>query len=320
MKLASLDDGTRDGRLLVVSRDRTRIVPARAATTMQDALDRWAEVEASLRSEAADVEQGGEPLDPARLLAAMPRSYQFLDGSAFLAHNHILANAWGYERRTLADPPLIYQGLSDRFYPPHGPVPFREEADNIDFEAEFAVVTDHVPMGIDAAAATAHVRLLVLLNDWSLRAYGPGEMKGGFGFLQAKPPSSMSAIAVTPDELGDAWTGGRLHARLRTRRGDELFGDTDGAEMSYDFGRLLAHAAHTRELCAGTVMGSGTVANVDAAARGSGCIAERRALDELAGRAVTPFLRFGERVRLECHLRAGESPFGEIDSLIEQAS
>ena len=318
MKLATLDDATPDGRLLVVSRDLSRAAEAEAAHTMQDALDRGEEAEPTLRAEAAALEADparGLPLAFDRLLAAMPRSYQFLDGSAFLAHNHILADAWGYERRTPDDPPLMYQGLSDRFHPPQGEVRFRSEADEVDFEAEYGVITDRVPAGVSPAEALPHARLIVLVNDWSLRAFGPAEMKAGFGFLHAKPPSTLSGVAVTPDELGDAWAGGVVRLPLVITRGKDAFGRPDGAEMTYDFGRLIAHAAATRDLCAGTVLGSGTVSNADAPRVGSGCIAERRALDTLAGARATPYLTSGERVRLECLDATGASIFGAVDQV-----
>ena len=313
MKLASLDDGSPDGRLLVVTSDLSRQVPARAAPTMQAALDRWSEVEQRLHAEAQALEEDsgiGQPLVMEALLAAMPRSYQFLDGSAFLAHNHILADAWGYERRTPADPPLMYQGLSDRFHPPHDAVAFLSQDHDIDLEAEYGVITDRVPIGTTADAALEHVRLLVLINDWSLRAFGPAEMKAGFGFLHAKPPSALSAIAITPDELGPAWRGGRILLPMVIRRNAELFGRPDGREMTYPFGVLIAHAAATRDLCAGTVLGSGTVSNADAGSVGSGCIAERRALDQLAGLPLTPYLADGDTVELSCEDGAGVSVFG----------
>lgn len=319
MKLASHDKGP-DGRLLIVSRDLTRAVPADAATTLQAALDDWAVVapalDAQYRALNEGVAAGAAPLDAESLAAVLPRAWQFLDASAFLAHNFILADAWGVERRTPADPPLIYQGLSDQFYPPHGDVPFRSTGDGIDFEAEFGVIVDHVPLGTVAADALGHVRLIVLLNDWSLRAFGPGEMKGGFGFLQAKPPSSLSGIAVTPDELGPAWAGGRVHLPVAVTRGDVCFGMPHGGEMTYGFDRLIAHAAATRDLCAGTVIGSGTVSNADAAAVGSACIAERRGLDAIAGTEPVPFLDFGERVRIEAFDLAGRSVFGVLDHRI----
>jgi fumarylacetoacetate (FAA) hydrolase len=217
--------------------------------------------------------------------------------------------------RTTCDGTLSpHKGLSDRFYPAHGEVPFRSEADDIDFEAEFGVILDATPLGVSAAEALKHVRLVVMINDWSLSAFGPSEMKGGFGFLQAKPPCSLSAFAVTPDELGDAWRDGRVGLNLTVHRGEALFGSPDGVAMSYGFGDLIAHAAATRDLCAGTLIGSGTVSNFDAEKVGSGCIAERKALDELApNNAAASYLRFGESVRMEALNAAGQSVFGAIE-------
>jgi fumarylacetoacetate (FAA) hydrolase len=315
MKLATRARGGPDGELMVVSRDLRRAERAEAAATMQQALDAWDEVAPRLQAQYRALDaSGGEPLDFGTLAAALPRAWQFLDASAFLAHNHILAEAWGFSRRAPSDPPLMYQGLSDQFYAPHAAVPFRSEADNIDFEAEYGVILGRTPLGVSPRAALAHVRLLVVINDWSLRAFGPEEMKAGFGFLHAKPPSAMSAIAVTPDELGEAWRDGRIALPLHVHRNAELFGHPDGAAMSYGFGELIAHAAATRDLCAGTVLGSGTVSNFDAATVGSGCIAERKALDALdPARPATPYLRFGERVRLEVFDAGGTSVFGPMD-------
>lgn len=320
MKFATRANGHPDGQLLVVSRDLARARVARAAATLQAALDRWDELEPLLAEEyrLLNAEPGtGFVLDPGQLLAAMPRAYQFLDASAFLAHNHILADAWGYQRRTPADPPLMYQGLSDRFHGPRDDVSFRDERDEIDFEAEFGVFTDAVPRGTDARAALGHIKLLTIVNDWSLRAFGPAEMKSGFGFLHAKPPSTLSPFAVTPDELGDAWREGRIHLRLTIHRNGQVFGTPDGEQMTYDFGRLLAHACMTRDLCAGTVLGSGTVSNDDASNVGSGCIAERRALEKTAGKdPMTAYLADGETVRLEAFDSDGASLFGAIDQSV----
>lgn len=302
MKLATLDTGG-DGTLLIVSRDLTRAARAVAATTLQAALEDWETLEPALRAEAARLEAGDAPdafaLDQAQLAAAMPRSYQFLDASAFLAHNHILAKAWGFEPRGEHEPVLMYQGISYRYIAPHADVAFGSFDHDVDFEAEFGIITDAVPMGVSADDALAHARLLIVINDWSLRAFGPEEMRGGFGFLHAKPPSTLSAIAVTPDELGDGWHDGRVALTLTVTLNGETFGRPNGAAMHFGFGELIAHAARTRELCPGTVIGSGTVSNYDADAVGSGCIAERRALDTLAGRAPTPYLRGGDRVTLE---------------------
>ncbi len=325
MKLASRPGDGRDGRLILVSRDLAHCTDAEAAPTLQAALDNWEGVAPRLEQQYQTMHESGwagaPRLELGSLLAAMPRSYQFLDASAFLAHNHILADAWGYARRELSDPPLMYQGLSDRFYPPFGDVPFLSETDSIDFEAEFGVILDQTPIGSSPEAALGHVRLLVVINDWSLRSFGPAEMRAGFGFLHAKPPSALSAIAVTPDELGDAWRDGRVALAMEVRRGDEVFGRPTGAAMSYGFGELIAHASATRDLCAGTVLGSGTVSNYEADVVGSGCIAERQALDEMvAGRTPTPFLSFGERVRLEVLDENGASIFGPLDQTVAMHS
>jgi fumarylacetoacetate (FAA) hydrolase len=320
MKLATQANGHPDGELLVVSSDLQQCIPARAASTLQQALEQWPQVEPRLRDQYHALnegrERGASAVYPGALMAAMPRSYQFLDASAFLAHNHILAEAWGFEWRSPLDPPLMYQGLSDRFLPPHQAVSFRSEQDEIDFEAEFAVVTDAVPLGTTAESALTHIKLIVLLNDWSLRAFGPAEMKGGFGFIRAKPPSALAAFALTPDELGDAWKQQRVCLSMNTFRNGELFGRPHGSQMSYGFGQLIAHAAATRDLCAGTIIGSGTVSSPDYAQVGSGCIAERRAIDKIEGKLLTPYLRFGDRVRIEARDNAGQSLFGAIDQVV----
>lgn len=321
MKLATRFNGHPDGELLVVSHDLQRGVPARSAGTLQDALDRWSDVQASLQEQYSALNEGTERsaefIEPGTLMAAMPRSYQFLDASAFLAHNHILAQAWGFQRRSPSDPPLMYQGLSDRFFPAHGAVTFRSEADEIDFEAEFAVITDRVPLGTTRERALAHIKLVVLLNDWSLRAFGPSEMKGGFGFLHAKPPSSISAFAVTPHSLGDGWRNARVCLPVNITRNGTAFGHPHGHEMTYGFDELIAHAAATRDLCAGTVIGSGTVSNADYQHVGSGCIAERRAIDQIDAQPLTPYLRFGDQVRIDATDASGRTAFGAIEQRIE---
>ena len=318
MKLATLDTGG-DGTLLIVSRDLSRAARAEAAPTLQAALDDWERVEPALRRQAEAIEAGTVDTiagDPLALAAALPRGYQFLDASAFLAHNHILARAWGFEPRGEAEPPLMYQGLSDRFYAPHAPVPFRGFDDEVDFEAEYGVITDAVPMGISPGDALEHVRLLIIINDWSLRAFGPGEMRGGFGFLHAKPPSTLSAFAVTPDELGAGWRDGRIHLPLHVELNGALFGRPNGAAMHFGFGDLIAHAARTRSLCAGTVIGSGTVSNHDAAVVGSACIAERRALDAIAGKEPTSYLKANDRVTITAFDDRSEPVFGSLSQTV----
>lgn len=316
MKLATLRTGG-DGTLLVVSRDLSRAVRAAIVPSLQAALDRWEEVEPALSAQFDALEHGqvdGEMLvDTASLDAILPRSFQFLDASAFLAHNHILARAWGFEPRGEAEPPLMYQGLSNFFYPPHGTVAFRDfDEDEVDFEAELGVITDDVPLGVTPHEALRHARLIIMLNDWSLRAFGPKEMQGGFGFIHAKPPTTLSAFAMTPDELGGAWRDGRVHLPLQIERNDQRFGAPNGTAMHFGFGDLIAHAATTRNLCPGTIVGSGTVSNYNATDVGSGCIAERRALDALAGRELTSYLCDGEEVGIELRDQRGMPVLGRI--------
>jgi fumarylacetoacetate (FAA) hydrolase len=321
MKLASKMGTSPDGRLLIVGHDLGSCVGAEAAPTLQYALDNWNVVQPGLVEQCAALNagqnSGATPVNLEFFGAAIPRSFQFLDASAFLAHNHILAEAWGFEPRSTLAPPLMYQGLSDRFYPPHGSVFFRSMDDEIDFEVEFAVLTDRVPLGVSADEAMGHIKLIVLLNDWSLRAFGPSEMKSGFGFIHAKPPSSMSAFAVTPDELGEAWQKGRVCLAVYVYRNGVLFGRPSGAEMSFGFHDLIAHAARTRELCAGTVIGSGTLSNANYRVVGSGCIAEKRAIDKLHSEGEpTPYLKFGEQLKIEAFDPVGQLIFGSMDQLV----
>jgi fumarylacetoacetate (FAA) hydrolase len=324
VKLASLRAG-RDGALVVVSRDLARCarVP-QIAPTLQAALDDWAALAPRLEDAAKRLEAGelaAERFDPARAAAPLPRAYQWADGSAYVNHVELVRRARGAELPpSFWTDPLLYQGGSDGFAGPRDPIRVRSEAWDIDFEAELAVVTGDVAMGTPRERAGAHILLLMLVNDVSLRALIPGELAKGFGFFQSKPQSSFSPVAVTPDELGSAWDGGRLHLPLRVERNAEPFGAPDaGCDMTFDFPALIAHAAHTRDLGAGTILGSGTVSNRDRS-RGSCCIAERRMLEQLEhGAARTPFLRFGERVRIEMLDAAGASIFGAIEQNVEPA-
>ncbi len=316
MKLATLATGG-DGTLLVVSKSLKQAVPARAAPTLQAALGDWDHIAPQMQAQY-DALNNGEAkdtitIDPAELAAILPRSYQFLDASAFLAHNHILAEAWGFPPRGADEPPLMYQGLSNLYYPSRGKIPFRSTGDDIDLEAEFGVITDAVPMGVSPDEAITHAKLIILINDWSLRAFGPNEMRGGFGFLHAKPPSALSAFAMTPDELGSAWRDGRVCLPMTVYRNGQLFGNPNGSAMHFGFGELIAHAALTRNLCPATVIGSGTVSNFDAATVGSACIAERRALDMIAKRKVTPYLGFGDRVQMTLLDDDGQAMLGTLD-------
>ncbi|WP_371367897.1 fumarylacetoacetate hydrolase family protein [Pseudomonas sp. QL9] len=324
MKLATLNDGSRDGCLLVVSRDLQRAVDASGiATTLQAALDHWNAVEADLqrlyqRLNANDV-AGAFELDPARLAAPLPRAWQWLDGSCFLSHGELMQKAFNLEPIDGAESiPLMYQGAGDDFLGPRADIPLPSEAHGIDFEGEFAVLVDAVPMGCPADQALRHVRLVLQLNDVSLRALAPREMKTGFGFLQAKPSSSFAPVAVTPDELGDAWREGRVHLPLNVEWNGEWFGHPHGGAMHFGFHQLIAHAAMTRRLSAGTLIGSGTVSNADRSV-GSACIAERRAIETIAhGAPRTGFMRFGDRVRMEAKGEDGEPLFGAIDQRVVQ--
>lgn len=319
MKLATIKNGSRDGRLAIVSRDLTRTVFADPiAPTLLDAIERWSEVENALRARYQQLErasvEGAFDFDPVRAMAPLPRCYQWLDGSTFANHGSLMERAFNnginneYERF-----PLVYQGASDDFLGPRDDVRLPSESDNMDFEAEIAVIVDEVPMGTSQEQVAPHIKLLMLVNDVSLRAFASREMKTGFGWVQAKPSSSFSPVAVTPDELGSAWVGGRVELPLQVRRSGEWFGHPNGNEMTFNFFRLIEHTAYSRCLRAGTVIGSGTVSNASRGA-GSACIAERRAIETLdEGGAKTSFLRFGESVRIEMLDAGKRSIFGAIE-------
>ena len=317
MRLATLRDGTPDGALAVMAEDGTRCLAA--GTSLIAAIADWARAEPALRALAARVETAGQHFDRAVLAAPMPRSWQWLDGSAFPNHGALMQKAFNLPPIETSLP-LMYQGMSDRFYGPHDPIPFVAEADCIDFEGEFGVITDAVPMGTPAERATDHVKLVVLINDWSLRAIAPAEMKTGFGWVQAKPACSAAPFAVTPDALGGAWADGRVHLPLQVTVNGTWFGHPNGREMAFGFHELIAHAARTRDLVAGTIIGSGTVSNRDHATVGSSCISERRAIETIAhGSAKTNFLRFGDRVGMRAGAGERASPFGEIDQRVVAA-
>jgi fumarylacetoacetate (FAA) hydrolase len=325
MKLASLPGG-RDGRLAVVSRDLSRAMLAQGiAGTLQAALDDWARKKPALEALARELEAGRArpmPFNPAEALSPLPRAYHWVDGSAYVNHVELVRKARG---ATMPDSfwtdPLVYQGGSDDFLPPQADAPFGSEDWGIDLEGEVAVITDDVPMGTDAARARERIQLVMLVNDWSLRNLIPDELAKGFGFYQSKPATSFSPVAVTPDELGDAWSGARLHLPLVVHVNGKPFGRPNaGVDMTFDFGQLIAHAAKTRRLGAGSIVGSGTVSNVDRAT-GSTCLAERRMLETIdQGKPMTPFLSFGDRVRIEMLDAAGRSIFGAIDQRVARAS
>ncbi len=321
MKLATLDDGTRDGQLLLVSRDGTRAASAQpVCRTLQEALERWDDVSPALRLRSDALEAGTiseMSVGAARLMAALPRAFQFVDGSAYLNHIELVRKARGAEMpESFLTDPLVYQAVSDHFHAANGPIPVAEEAYGIDFEAEVGVITGDVPAGIPAADAGQYIRLLVLINDISLRNLIPGELAKGFGFVQSKPPSALSPFAVTPDALGDAWRDGRLWLPLEVAWNGQRFGDPNaGVDMHFSFPELVAHVAKTRSLRAGTLIGSGTVSNRDRA-RGSCCIAERRMIEKIeTGEFRTPFMSFGDRVRIDMR-QGGVSVFGAIDQQV----
>ena len=325
MKFATLRDGSLDGRLVVVARDGLLAVSAAGiAPSLIDALQRWDAVQRPLQALYDALNAGQAPgvlaFDPAACAAPLPRSPQWLDGSAFLNHGRLMEEAFNTPAIPKFDTvPVMYQGASDDFLGPADDVPLPSEADGIDFEGEFGVVCGPVPMGVSPDAALACVRLVVQINDWSLRAMGPHEMQTGFGFLQAKPSTAFAPVAVTPDELGDAWREGRVQMRLQVQWNGERFGEPHGGEMNFHFGQLIAHAARSRRLTAGCIVGSGTVSN-QARSAGSACIAERRVIEKIdLGDIRTGFMKFGDRVRMQAQFDDGRAgPFGLINQRVVQ--
>jgi fumarylacetoacetate (FAA) hydrolase len=336
MKLATLRDGTRDGRLLVVSRDlkRATFAPA-AATTLQEALDDWDVIAPELQRLTEQL-NGGKvagtlEFDQRQCHAPLPRAYQWADGSAYVNHVELVRRARGAEMpASFWTDPLMYQGGSDAFLAPNDPILAASEDWGIDLEAEVAVITDDVAMGATPAQAAGSIRLLMLVNDVSLRNLIPAELAKGFGFFQSKPSSAFSPLAVTPDELGTAWEGGKVHLPLLSQINGAPLGRPDaGADMTFDFPTLIAHAAKTRPLCAGTIIGSGTVSNrgadggpgkpVSEDGVGYSCLAEVRTVETLnSGAPRTPFLKFGDRVRVEMLDADGRSVFGAIEQTVER--
>jgi fumarylacetoacetate (FAA) hydrolase len=314
MRLATLKNGTADGQLVVISPDSAHYALAPVAT-LQTALENWEAVSAQLA--AIDVFPENLPADA--LAAPLPRAWQWLDGSVFASHGALMDKVLGIDKPKV-DFPLMYQGVSDKFYGPNDDVPMVDEALGIDFEGEFGVIVDAVPMGTSAADAMGHIRLIVQINDWSLRVLAGPEMKTGFGWVQAKPPCSMAPFAVTPDTLGEQWQNGRVCMDLLVDWNGKRFGAANGEPMGYGFHELVAHAARTRNLVAGTVIGSGTVSNENYRECGSSCIAERRGIEIMdEGTAKTDFMKFGDSVRMQGTLADGSAPFGVIEQRIVKA-
>lgn len=325
MKLATLKNGTRDGHLVVVSTDLTRAVTAHGiAANLLGALENWHSVAAKLQQLSRDLNAGraagAVAFEASQAAAPLPRAPQWLDASAFHSHGDLLEKVLGMDPpKHKREIPLMYQGASDDFLGAYDDVPLPSEADGIDFEAEVGVILDDVPMGVTAADATSHIKLLTLINDVSLRVLAGFDIKTGFGFLQAKPASSFSPVAVTPDELGSAWANGRVNLPIHIHWNDKEFGHPDARHMGFSFEQLIAHAARTRRLRAGTVLGSGTVSNDNYREVGSACIAERRGIEkEDTGAPITPYMKFGDSVRIDMFDANGKTIFGKIEQRMVQ--
>ena len=324
MKLASLKSG-RDGQLIVVSRDLSRAVGAYdIAPTLQSALENWEAVAPALEERFAALQAGpveGEfPFDPAACAAPLPRSYHWADGSAYVTHVELVRKARGAELpESFWTDPLIYMGASDAFIGPRDVIEVENEEWGIDFEAEVTVFTDDVPAGVTPEQARGHIKLIGLCNDVSLRNLIPGELAKQFGFYQSKPQTAFTPVVATLDELGEAWDGAKVHLPLHaTLNGEKIGSPNAGVDMTFDFGQLIAHAAKSRGLMAGTVIGSGTVAN-QGSPDGSCCLAEVRCLETIAdGKPSTPFMSFGDRIEIEMFDAEGASIFGKIDQEVVQ--
>lgn len=320
MKLATLKNSSREGRLIVVSRDlRLAVDAAPVAGTMRDAIDNWAHVEPGLQVLSAALNAGKAAnafnFDATQAMAPLPRSHQFVDASAFLNHGDIMEKAYNLVVKKTAGIPILVPRQGDDFRGPRDDYEFPSEADQCDFEGEFAVITDDVPMGATAAQAHTHIKLVTILNDVSMRGHLTRELQMGFGFVLAKPATIFAPVAVTPDELGDAWRDSRVHLDMRVSRNGAWFGHPNGREMDWGFGDMIAHMAYNRRLGAGFVLGSGTVSNKGFREVGSACLAERRAVETIdIGTAKTEFLKFGESLQFETLDAAGQSVFGAIDT------
>lgn len=323
MKLGSLKEGGRDGTLIVVSRDLEHAVKATGiAATLQAALDDWSNTAPRLNALSDELNAGKAAnafaLEMTALASPLPRAYEFVDGSAYLPHVERVRRARGAEvPESFYVDPLMYQATSAGFLGPRDPVVVPSEEYGIDLEAEVVVVTDDVPMAVTTAQAAAHIQLVGLVNDVSLRGLIPNELAKGFGFLQSKPRSALSPVLVTPDELGDAWQDEKLHLPMRTWLNGKWFGEAEcGVDMQFNFAQLVAHAAKTRPLTAGTIVGSGTIANEDTS-KGASCLAEQRTVETLRdGKPATPFLKFGDTLRIEITDHSGASIFGAIEQAI----
>ena len=325
MKLATLRDNSRDGKLVIVRRDGSAYTHAAdIAPTLQFALDHWENVVDRLQERAAGLERGvveAHKVDVDQLGSPLPRAYEWIDGSAYINHIVLVRKARGAEPpETLETDPLIYQGGSGMLLSPTQDIPLHDESWGLDFEAEVAVILGDTPIGVSKEDALNYVRLVVLVNDCTLRNLIPPELAKGFGFFQSKPASAFSPFALTPDELGDAWKDGRIHLPLRTTYNGELFGDPDaGPEMHFSFADLIAHITKTRAYTAGTILGSGTISNEDRS-RGSSCLAEKRMIEKIdTGVFTTPFMKPGDTVSIEMLDKEGNNLFGTISQKVVKA-
>lgn len=325
MKLATIKDGTRDGQLAIVSRDlKTAVLADGIAPTLQRALDDWHFIAPQLEQRYNELNDGSATrafdFDPKNCMAPLPRAFQWADGSAYVNHVELVRKARNAEMpESFWHDPLMYQGGSDDFIGPHDDIVLASEDWGIDFEGEVAVITDDVPMGVQPADAAAHIKLLMLVNDVSLRNLIPAELAKGFGFFQSKPASSFSPVAVTPDELSTAWQDGKVHLPLRATWNGTLVGQPNaGVDMAFNFPQLVAHLAKTRNARAGSIIGSGTVSNKDGK-KGYTCIAEKRCLEIIAdGEAKTPFMKFGDTIKIDMIAENGKSIFGAINQQVTQ--
>jgi fumarylacetoacetate (FAA) hydrolase len=325
MKLGTLKDGTRDGRLVVVKRDNSVFTPADGiAKSMQNALDNWDEVEGKLQDLFAKLESGevtGEPVELDKFHSPLPRAYEWIDGSAYINHIVLVRKARDAEPpETLETDPLVYQGGSSHFLAPTEDIELPNPEWGLDFEAEIAVVMGDTPRGVKAEDAGEHVKLLMLVNDNTFRDLIPGELAKSFGFFQSKPATTFSPFAVTPDEMGDSWKGGRVDLPLETDYNGEFFGNPDaGPEMHFSFFELIQHITKTRSFCAGSILGSGTVSNEDQS-KGSSCLSEKRMIEKIeTGEFKTPYMQEGDTVKIEMKNKDGENIFGTIQQKVVKA-
>lgn len=324
MKLATIHNNTRDGQLVVVNQAMTKVAVPQIAATMQEALDNWSTVKGKLeevyQALNAGTQENAADFSAQRFMAPIPRAYHWADGSAYVTHVELVRKARNAELpASFWTDPLMYMGASDAFIGPNDDIEVENEAWGIDFESEVAVITDDVPPGVNAEEALSHIQLVAILNDVTLRNLIPDELAKQFGFYQSKPWTAFAPVVVTPDELGDAWQGGKLHLPLlSTLNGKQIGAPNAGVDMTFNFGQLIAHAAKTRSLTAGTVIGSGTVAN-QGSPTGSSCLAEVRCLEIIRdGKPSTPFMSFGDRIEIEMKDNNGHSIFGKIDQVVKQ--